>query len=129
MALPRFRRFDVQARYSLIISAASIVPLALAAIAGVMRYDPELRAIRFAKSGAFKPAFLICIALACLLAAIGAAMGFNSAGQRRNTLQRQSWTGFFLGMVALSLSIVVFAGYYFLRLPVEVVAATGTILH
>lgn len=128
MALPRFRRYDVQARYSLIISVASIVPLAAATYATCQRYDPQLRAIQYANSGVFRPAFLACIAGACLLAVIGAALGFNSAGQRRNTEQRKSWTGFFIGTAALSLSIILFAAYAFLKLPIDVGSTTGMIL-
>jgi len=119
LAIPRFRRFDVQARYSLIVSLAAIVPLTAAAYAGFSRYDHQLRAISFGKTGMFRPAFLVCIALACLLAATGAALGFNSAGQRRNDQQNKSWTGFFIGMAALSLSIIVLAAFWFLKLPVE----------
>ena len=127
MGLPRFRRYDVQARYSLIASLASVMPLAAAAFAILKRYDPDLQAIQFGKTSMFKPAFLVCIALACLLAVVGAALGLNSAGQRRNNEQRKSWTGFFVGAAALSLSIIVFAAYTFLKLPIETVSPVGMI--
>lgn len=126
MGIPRFRRFDVQARYSVIASVGSIVPLAAATFAILSRYNPELQAIQFGKTSMFKPAFLACIALACLLAVAGAGLGINSAGQRRNTEQRKSWIGFFIGAAALSLSIIVFAAFAFLRLSVEI-GSTGEV--
>ena len=127
MGWPRFRKYDVQARYSLIISLASIVPLAAAGYSSLTRYDPALRAIQYGDTGFFKPAFLACIGTACLLAAIGASLGLNSAGQRRNTAQRKSWIGFFIGAAVLSASIVVFAAYAFLKLPIQVGSAAGLI--
>jgi hypothetical protein len=119
VGLPSFRRFDVQARYSLPISLLSMVPLALAAYAAFSRYNHQLRAIQYGNTSLFRPAFLACIAAAFLLAAIGAALGFNSAGQRRNQFQSRSWAGFFIGVAGLSLSIIVLAAFWFLRLPVE----------
>jgi len=106
---------------------ASVAPLVAATYAILSRYNPDLRAIQFGKAGMFRPAFLACIALACLLAAVGAGLGINSAGQRRNTEQGKSWTGFFIGVAALSLSIIVFAAFAFLRLPVEIGSTVGMI--
>jgi hypothetical protein len=128
VGLPSFRRFDVQARYSLLISLASIVPLALAAYAAAARYDHQLRAIEFGTKSFFRPAFLACVALSLGLAAIGAALGFNSAGQRRNHLQSWSWMGFFVGMAALSSSVIVLAAFWLLKLPVEVGSPEAMIL-
>jgi hypothetical protein len=125
---PSFRRFDVQARYSLPISLVSALPLALAVFAAAARYDHELRAIQFGSASLFRPAFLACVALAFLFAAVGAALGFNSAGQRRNHLQSRSWAGFFFGMAICSLSIVTLAAFWLLKLPVELDFAAAMIL-
>jgi len=128
MQWPSFRRYDTQARYALIASIAAMVPLALAIVSTATRYDPELRAIQYGKAGLFKPAFLASIAAAGLLAMIGAVLGFNSAGQRRNAEQRKSWTGFFVGMAILSISIIVFAAFIFLRLPIDAGTLTSLIV-
>lgn len=125
VALPRFRRFDVQARYSLAISLASILPLAVAAYASFSRYDHGLRVIQFSKAGMFRPGFLACVALAGLLAVTGIVLGFNSAGQRRNDQERKSWAGFFIGMASCCLTIIVFAAFWFLKLPVVVGGPPG----
>jgi len=52
--------------------------------------------------------FLImgCAGLACMLGLLALGLGANSAGQRRNDKQKQSWIGFFVGAFAMTLTIV-----------------------
>jgi hypothetical protein len=70
-----------------------------------------------------KPVFKIvvvgCAGLSMLLAVFGTALGFNSAGQRRNNRQRLSWTGFFLGSGVFTLAVVLFAAFWFLKFQLK----------
>ena len=118
MRLSRLRRYDVQARLAFIAALAAIPPCLIAAIQAYKRYDHQLRAIPFGESGFFQMGFLTCVGLALGLSVVGLALGFNSAGQRRNHLQRKSWAGFFIGMVVLSLSIVLLVAFARLRFEV-----------
>ncbi len=111
MALPSFRKFDVQARFGLLASCAAFVPLAVGAVFSFGKYSHQLRAISYGEAGMFKPALLVCIALAGGLSVIGLALGFNSAGQRRNKNSGESWAGFFLGTAVLSLTIILFVTF------------------
>lgn len=118
MALPSLRRFDVQARFSLYASAAGALPLVAALIASLSRYNHQLRAIQFGETGKFKLAFLVCIAAAAGLSALGIIFGFSSAGQRRNKEQRKSWAGFFIGAGVLSATFILFAAFRMLKFEV-----------
>lgn len=120
MGLPSFRRYDVQARYSLMISLTGVLPLAAAAYVSWTKYDPNLQAIQYGSQGLFKVGFLVCIAAAAALSLGGLGLGFSSAGQRRNNAQAASWLGFFLGSAVLSLSIIVFAAFASLGLEITV---------
>ena len=112
------RRFDVQARYALWASLAAILPLIVSALASFSRYDSQLHAIKFGSAGFFKPAFFVCLLVTGLLSVMGIALGFNSAGQRRNSEQKKSWLGFFIGTGVLSLAIILFFAYWTLRLQI-----------
>ncbi len=120
MGLPSFRRYDVQAKYSLMISLTGVIPLAAAAYVSWTKYDPSLRAIQYGSTGLFKVGFLVCIAASAALSLGGLGLGFSSAGQRRNNAQAASWLGFFLGSAVLSLSIIVFAAFASLGLEITV---------
>jgi len=120
VGLRSLRRYDVQARYSLIISLVAVLPLAAAAYAGWSKYDHELRAIQYGSTGMFKVGFLACIAASVALSLGGLGLGFSSAGQRRNNAQGASWLGFFVGSAVLSLSIIAFAAFTSLGLEIQV---------
>jgi hypothetical protein len=120
VAAPSFRRYDVQAKYSVIASTIAIGPLLLAVFGTWRQFEPKLVAIKYNESGMYPFLFLACVAVAMLLSAIGLSLGFNSAGQRRNNEQRKSWTGFFLGTGVLCLSVIIFAAFAMLRLPIKI---------
>lgn len=46
------------------------------------------------------------------IAIIGAGLGFNSAGQRRNEKGRQSWIGFFASVLIMCLSFALFLFFW-----------------
>ncbi len=111
------RRYDVQAVYSLRLACVSWLPLIAAAGLVLRNYNAAIQRIEYANP-LWLGALLGCTGLAMLGGGLALALGFNSAGQRRNDKPRFSWIGFFLGGTVLSLAIVVFLAVYMLRLQV-----------
>ena len=114
MARSSLRRFDVQAKWSLVFSVlAALICLALAALL-VRNWHSGLHQITF-RNPLFKIIVVGIAGLSMLLAVFGTALGFNSAGQRRNEKQRLSWIGFFLGSGMFTLAVVLFAAFWLLK--------------
>ena len=119
MALKSLRRFDVQAKVSLIISILGGLG-AVGLIALLIRnYKPYLGAVEYKRDGMYATVFLLSTAATMLLSAIGLVMGFNSAGQRRNNMQGRSWAAFFLGAAVLAGAFICFAMFWVLRMPMN----------
>ena len=118
MALPRLRRYDVQARFALTLALAAFVPLLAAVYEGWSHYDTTLHAVVYGDEGVFKVGFLGCVGVAAAFGLLGVALGYNSAGQRRNDRQLSSWMGFLIGGCVVSFSLV--ALFAFVELGVEV---------
>lgn len=118
MASRSIRRFDTQAKVSSVVSLIAMVGVLAMAGLSLRNLDPELRVIRFNPEGFYRPAFLGICAATMFLAVIGLGLGLNSAGQRRNELQKRSWIGFFMGTAAFSMAIVLFWMFHKLKLPV-----------
>ena len=116
MAWPSFRRFDIQARYAVILSAISVVPFLGAAGLVWRNYDRELGQIVYGAQGRFVPTLLGCLLLSMLPGALGFLFGWSSAGQRRNDKPALSWVGFFVGGTVLTLDIILLIAFYLLRL-------------
>ncbi len=114
MAFASLRRYDVQAGWSVICSSLAVIGLIATASLLARNWDSELRMIVFGNA-MFQIAVLIGVAGTIGLAIIGAGLGINSAGQRRNERQRRSWVGFFLGTIVLSLEIIVFFAFWVLK--------------
>jgi hypothetical protein len=112
------RRYDVQAKWSVILSFAAVFPLMAVVTVLILRYRPDMKAIVFGNP-LYQPGVMVSTAAAIGLACLGIILGINSAGQRRNEHQRRSWTGFFIGVLVLSLAIIAFAGFWMLRLKLE----------
>jgi hypothetical protein len=118
VGLGKLRRYDVQATWAIASAAAAAAPFLAAAYLAVSRFDGVLGQIRYGAQGRFVPAFLGCVALSGMLAALGFVLGWNSAGQRRNDKSRRSWTGFFLGGLIATLDLVLMIAFMKLRLEV-----------
>ena len=104
------RRYDTQAKVSVLISAVSFVSL-LALTVFVFTIDKGFRLIdksQFVITYGPTRKILVLASGACtlLLAVIGFGLGLNSAGQRRNDKPTLSWIGFFLGAGVLCLALV-----------------------
>lgn len=116
MALGSLRRFEVQARVSVILAVVSVVPLVIAAALVYRNYHAELRQIIYGAEGRFVPLFLGMVLCSLLPAFLGFVLGWNSAGQRRNDKPMRSWVGFFVGGGVVTLDIVLMWAFYVLRL-------------
>lgn len=115
MAKASLRRFDVQAKWSIRLSALSVVTCALVAVLLARNWSSSLQQIVYGNP-IYQFVILGVSALTMLLSFFGIVLGFNSAGQRRNEKQRLSWAGFFLGTGVLSLAFILLAAFMLLRL-------------
>jgi len=110
------RRFDVQAKWAVVLGVFSVVPGISAVILALRNYEHELGQIVYGEKGLFAPTLLACILASLLSAVLSLLLGWNSAGQRRNDRTVQSWIGFFLGGSVLTLNIVLLLAFWMLRL-------------
>ena len=116
MEIGRLRRYDVQAKYAMVLSLGSVLPLVGAAALAIRNYDGTLGQIVHGTEGLFLPAFLACLGLSLLAGVIGSALGMNSAGQRRNDRAAWSWTGFFVGSTVVASNLILLIAYGMLRM-------------
>lgn len=117
--LDRFRRYEIQAVWSVGLALVSLGPTFVAARLALRRYDGQLGRIVYGSDGFFLLAFAGCVLASMAVAFPGFAMGWNSAGQIRNDRSAASWAGFFLGGAALSANIILLIAFYMLRLRLE----------
>jgi len=117
VATGSFRRYDVQAKWSVILSTASVVVLLMVVVILGRNYQPGIRRILFGN-----PVYQMMVmggsAMTMLLSGLGLILGLSSAGQRRNERQKQSWAGFFLGTAVLSLAIIVLVAFWWMRMKI-----------
>jgi hypothetical protein len=118
MSLEKLRRFDVQGKWALILSSASIPPFAAAVLVGLKNYDAALGQIVYGSAGRFVIAFLGCVAVSVLPATLGCALGWSSAGQRRNDRPGSSWFGFFVGGFIVTMDLILVIAFLMLRLKI-----------
>lgn len=113
------RRYDVQAKLALVISCVAF--LGVGGLIGLIfrNFHREMGIIVYGTKSMFAPAVFLVTAATLLLGGIGAALGANSAGQRRNEHSKRSWAAFFIGAAAISLTIIVFFAFYLYRVPVN----------
>ena len=111
------RRYDTQAKVSLYAAVASFLGMMVLAYMLQRNLIWETKLIVY-KSQFYMPLVLLLTAGTLLMAAAAIAIGANSAGQRRNEKSRLSWTGFFIGAVTLSLTIIMFYGFYTAKVSV-----------
>ena len=119
MARASLRRFDVQAKVSLYVSCLAVLCMVALVVLLLRNFQSEMRVVVYGGGTLFAPIVLGVTALALLLGAVGAAMGANSAGQRRNNLSKRSWAGFFLGCATVSATIILFAMFWFNRIAMR----------
>ena len=119
MASRSLRRYDVQAKVSLVTSVLGCIGVLGLIVLLARNYDSGLSVITYRTGTLYAPAFLLGTAVTMLLSAIGLVMGFSSAGQRRNTMQGRSWAAFFVSTAVLAGAIICFTMFWRLgmRLP------------
>ena len=118
MARWNLRRYDVQANLGMALSLIAAAPIALAAIRVATRYDADMRAIPYGSGSLLVPAMLASLGIGLLLSVVGMALGFNSAGQRRNDKPARSWLGFFIGAAAFTTGLIVGVAFWMLKVAV-----------
>ncbi|UCD27533.1 MAG: hypothetical protein JSV03_10480 [Planctomycetota bacterium] len=106
MAKLSFRRYDTQARLSVVIALASVATMLILAFFVFRHINWPEFLIYYGKNR--RPAIYMVTALTMLLAVIGFGLGYNSAGQRRNDKQQLSWLGFFISAGVMCLTLVLF---------------------
>lgn len=112
MARGSLRRYDVQAKVAFLVSCVAVLGM-IGIMAVLMRnYRGDLQVIAYGASSMFGPVVYVATALTLLLSGTGAAMGAVSAGQRRNEHTKRSWAAFFLGGLAMSGTIILFAWFF-----------------
>lgn len=118
MAQGSLRRYDVQAKYSLVLSVLAVVPMVGAIGLFLRNFRWELGNIVYGKTSSYASMFLAAVAVAAVLGVLGFVLGWSSAGQRRNDKQTRSWIGFFVGGTVVTLSIILLLAFWKLRLQV-----------
>ncbi|MCO6435663.1 MAG: hypothetical protein J5J06_01080 [Phycisphaerae bacterium] len=109
------RRFEVQARYALLLGILAVPPFVAGAALVARNYNPDVGRIVYGEKRLFVPALLGCLAVSILLGGVAFVLGFNSAGQRRNERPVFSWIGFFLGGTICTLSLILLLAFMMLR--------------
>ena len=115
MALDRLRRYDVQATYACALSLLSIVPALGGLLLTYRNYHNDLGQIIYGEKGSFLPALATCVLTSLIPAGVGFALGWSSAGQRRNDKPTRSWVGFFTGGAVLTLDLILVVAFVMLR--------------
>ncbi len=118
MAKGSLRRYDVQAKYAMYASVAAMIGVAGLLVLILRNYKGAEVAVVYSRKSMFAPAVFVVTAATLLLAATGAMMGFNSAGQKRNDNNKRSWIAFFAGTATASLTIILFGVFWFYKLRV-----------
>lgn len=116
MGFSQLRRFDVQAKYALVLSLMSVAPWLGAMIVVARNYDHNLGQIVHGAKSLFLPVFLACLGSSLVLSLIGSGFGLNSAGQRRNDKPKWSWTGFLVGSGVATLNVILLIAYFMLKM-------------
>lgn len=118
MVSGQLRRFDVQANWSFILAIASIVPFLGATVLTIRNYDGNLFQITYGAGSKFAPVLLGCLLLSMIPSFLGFALGWSSAGQRRNDKSNRSWIGFFVGGFVLTFNFILLLAFWKLRLEI-----------
>lgn len=117
--LGNIRRYEIQAVWALTLAAVAVAPALVATGLAMRNYNADLGRIVYGSKGVFLPAFAASVLFSLLVAFVGFALGWSSAGQPRNHRSSASWAGFFLGGLVLSANIILLLAFYLLQLRLE----------
>lgn len=103
--------YESQAKLSLILAVVSGVGL-LATVYLLSRNFTDFQTfwVNYNPTSMYLPALGACLVLALVCGGVGCLVGFNSAGQRRNTQSGLGWLGFFVnaGLITLAMCLGIF---------------------
>lgn len=119
MAL-NLRKYENQAVFSVAMAVVGAVCALASALIVLKRFNWEHFTLTYNRSGKLVIIFAASMLLAMGASAIGFGMGFNSAGQKRNTKSRLSWLGFFLSAGAIALALIVAIFFAITRDPITI---------
>lgn len=110
---------EKQAKLSLLLAGISI--LFAVGLTGLIfrNFHAQFFEVIYDANGRFYPIILATIAVAGITSAIGFLIGLNSAGQKRNTLSKLSWQGFFVNAIALTLTLCMALFFFLTKLGVQ----------
>lgn len=116
MAKFSLRKYDDQARASLLLSVFSIVSLLGLCGLLIRNINWSEGVIAYGSRGKYQMIVLLAMGVTGLLALSGCYLGATSAGQRRNDKSTWSWLAFFTGAGVLCLTAILF---FFFRFRAE----------
>ena len=102
------RDAQLQARVGLILSVASVVCVLVLGALILENFNPAERTIAYSPKSLRYPAILGLTGLSGFLAVVWFGLGISSLGHKRNARQRESWIGFLLGALVVSLTIILY---------------------
>jgi len=105
MAKFSLRRYETQARASVIVALASVASL-LGLVFLFSRNFVWSETVIVYGNPSYKLMVYGAAFVTLVLSAFGFGFGFNSAGQRRNDKPQLAWIGFFIGATVLCLTII-----------------------
>ena len=112
-------QYENQARLSVFLAVVAGLASIAAALLLFRNYKADVGQIVYLAGGKFILIFGGAILVALLAAAAGFLLGFNSAGQKRNTKPQLSWTGFFLNAAMMTLGLSIFVVFFVLRFELK----------
>ncbi len=116
---PNFRLHETQAKLSIILAVIGLASLGILGVFVFKNFRMESNVILVGTQGTFgkirQPGVFGFTALTLVVAAIGALLGFNSLGQKRNKKQSFSWIGMFAGATIAALAVVFFIAWTSLK--------------
>ena len=112
------RDAQLQARVGLAFSIASLVSVLLLGAITLENFNPAERTIAYNPQSLRSPAILGLTGLSGFLAVVGFGLGISSLGHKRNARQRESWIGFLLGALVVSLTIILYMLFRMFALPI-----------
>lgn len=119
MARSKSISFERQASFSVGLGIVSVVGVIGMAVLLAKNYQPEVGQIEYGSTGNFFIAFIGAVGLALVTGLTGILLGFHSAGQKKNSNSKLSWTGFFVNAVAITLALSFFVIFWLLKLKIN----------
>ncbi len=107
----KLSKYEDQAKLSVYLGLLGIAAACAAAFLLWRRFEPTTFYVSFNPQRPFRQVLIGGLLVGLAAGVCGFFIGLNSAGQKRNTLSRLAWQGFFLS--ALAIMFVLSAGIFF----------------